>query len=75
LLPQLARQQGRQQELLADRVHFFAHNRHDFVDGSLAEEEVGVDSGAQLANVSGANQKFVTGNFGVCRGFTKSGKK
>ena len=75
LVPGLARQQGRQEELLADLVHLFADNADDFVDRPLAEVKVAVDACAELANVAGADEELVTGHFGVCRGLAKSGNK
>ena len=38
---------------------------------ALAEKEVGGDVRAELADVAGAEQKLVTGHFGVCRGLAK----
>ena len=47
--------------------------RDDLVDGALAEEEVSVDSGAKLADVAGAQQQLVAGDFGVGGSFAQSG--
>ena len=69
--PNFTRIQSRQQEFLPDFVHLFANNAHDFVNGSLTEEQVGVDSCAQLTDVSGTEKELVTGDFGVCRCFAK----
>ena len=66
---------GGQKELLPDLVHLFAHDADDLVDGALAEEEVVVNAGAELADVAGAEQELVAGDFGVCRGLTKGGDK
>ncbi len=55
------------QEFLADLVHLLAHDGDDLVDRSLAEEEIRVNAGAELADVSGAEEEFMTGDFGVCR--------
>ncbi len=74
-LPHLARIQRRQVELLADGVHLLAHDAGDLEDGPLGEEEVGVDSSRQLADVSGAHQELVAGDFGVGGCFTKGGDK
>ena len=70
-LPQLAGMEGGQEEFLADLVHLFADDVHDLVEGAVAQEEIGVDSGGQLADVSGADQEFVAGDFGVGRGFAQ----
>ena len=72
-LPDLARIQRREVELLADGVHLLAHDAGDLEDGPLGEEEVGVDSRRQLADVSGAHQELVAGDFGVGRSFTEGG--
>ena len=45
--------------------------RDDLVERALPEEEVGVDAGAELADVAGAQQELVAGDFGVCRGFAQ----
>ena len=74
-VPDLARQQGREQELLADRVHLLADDRDDLVDRPVAEEEVRVDSRAELAHVSGAQQQLVACHFGVGRGLAQSRNK
>ena len=58
--------------LLADGVHLFAHDGDDLVDGARAEEELRIQARAKLANVSGAEQKSVAGDLGVCRRLTKS---
>ena len=47
----------------------------DLVQRPLAEEEIGVDSGAKLADVAGAEQELVAGDFGVRRGLAKSRNK
>ena len=73
LLPDLARVERGKKKLLADRVHLFAHDGDDLVDRAIAEEEIAVDAGAELANVTGAEQQLVAGDFGVCRGFTEGG--
>ncbi len=73
LPPQIGGMDGGQEEFLADAVHLFAHDGDDLVDGALAEEEVGIDAGAELADVSGANEELVAGHFGVSRSFAESG--
>ena len=40
---------------------------------AVAEEEVAVDAGAELADVAGAEQELVAGDFGVCGGFAEGG--
>ena len=75
LLPDLRRHDAGEEELLADLVHLFADDADDLVDGSLAEEEIGVDSGAELADVSGAEEELVAGDFGVCRSLAECGDK
>ncbi len=72
-LPELLRIEGGEQELLTDAVHLFAHDGDDLVDGAVAEEEVAVDSGAELADVTGAEEELVAGDFGVCGGFAEGG--
>ena len=72
LFPELAGVEGGEQELLADGVHLLADDGDDLVDGTLAEEEVGIDAGAELADVSGAEEKLVAGDFGV-RGVLRAG--
>ena len=52
-----------------------AHNRDDLVDRPLPEKQNVIQARSQLANVAGAEQKPVTGHFGVCRGLAKSGNK
>ena len=42
---------------------------------ALAEEEVVVDSCAELADVAGAEEEFVAGDFSVGGGFAESGNK
>jgi len=59
LFPHLARVQRGQVKLLANRVHFFADDRGDLVDGAVAEEEVRVEAGSKLANIACAKQKSV----------------
>jgi hypothetical protein len=71
LLPDLAGLDGRQQELLTDLVHLLADDRDDLVDGAVAEEEERIDPGAELADVTGAQQQPVAGDFGVGGSFTE----
>jgi hypothetical protein len=52
-----------------------ANDGRDLIDGAVAEEEIVVDSGSKLADVSGAEKELVAGYFGVCGGFTKGGDK
>ncbi len=73
LLPELARVERGQEELLADLVHLFADDGDDLVDGALAEGEVAVDAGAELADVAGAEQELVAGDFGVGGSFAEGG--
>ncbi len=54
-------------------VHLFADDGDDLVDGAVAEEEVAVDAGAELADVAGAEEELVAGDFGVGGGFTEGG--
>ncbi len=65
--------EGGEEELLADAVHLLADDGDDFVDGAVTEEEVGVDACAQLADISGAQEEFVAGDFGVGGGFAEGG--
>ena len=62
-------------KLLADPVHLLANDANDLVDRPLTEEEIVIETRAQLANVAGAHEELVTGHFGVCRGLAKSGNK
>ena len=75
LLPRLARHNPRQVELLRDLVHLVAHNGDDLVQRALAQEEVVIDSGAELADVAGAEKKLVAGHFGVCRSLAQCRNK
>ena len=45
------------------------------LSAALAEREVAVDAGAELADVAGAEQELVAGDFGVGGGFTEGGDK
>jgi hypothetical protein len=45
------------------------------MDGAPAEGEIAVDSGAELADVSGAEEEFVTGDLGVGGSFAEGGDK
>ena len=40
---------------------------------AVAEEEVAVDAGAELADVAGAEQELVAGDLGVGGGFAEGG--
>ena len=74
--PNFSRVQRRQVKLLAaDAVHFFAQDLHDLQRDALAQRQVGIDAGAKLADQTGAQQKFVRNDFGVCRIFAKSGNE
>ena len=75
LLPRLAWHNPRQVELLRDLVHLVADNGDDLVQRALAQEEVVIDSGAELADVAGAEKKLVAGHFGVCRSLAQCGNK
>ena len=68
-LPDLARIQRWQKQLLPDGVHLFAHDAGDLQNGSLGEKQVGVDSSRQLPDIAGAHQELVAGNFRVSRRF------
>ena len=68
-------QDAGQVELLADRVHLLAHDGDDLVERALAEEQVVVNPGAELADVAGAQQELVAGHFGICRGLAQGGDK
>jgi len=63
--------EGGEQELLTDAVHLFAHDGGDLVDGAVAEWQVAIDSGAELADVTGAEEELVAGDFGVCGCFAE----
>jgi len=64
-----------EQEFLADFVHFVADDGDDLVEGTLSEEEVVVEAGADLADIAGANEELVAGHFGVRRGLAKGGNE
>src|ERR1700686_5706917 len=74
-LPQLPWMNGRQIEFLSDFVHLLADDTHDLVKGALSHEEIGVNPGGQLADISGAHQELVTGDFSVCWRLAQSGNK
>ena len=59
--------QRRQEKLLPDLVHLLAHDGDDLVQRALAEEQIAVDAGAELADVAGAEQELVAGDLGVWR--------
>src|SRR5436305_11978414 len=67
--------QRRQQELLPDLVHFLADDADDLVYGTLSEEQIRVNAGGELTDISGADQKFVARDFGVGRRFAQRGNK
>ena len=75
LFPKLARVQRGEQELLRDGVHFFADDGDDLVDRTLAEEEIRVDAGAELAHIAGAQKQLVACDFGVGGRFTECGNE
>ena len=75
LFPELAGIECGQVEFLADLVHFLADDAHDLVDRAVAQEEERVDAGAQLPDVSGADEQFVAGDLGIGRGLAKSRNK
>ncbi len=74
-LPDFARVQRWQQEFLSDGVHLLADDRDDLVDGAIAEIEVAVNSSAELADITSAQEQFVACDFGVCGSFTECGNK
>src|SRR5664279_5306988 len=73
--PDFARVQRRQVEFLTDLVHLFADDAHDLLGSAIAEEKKRIDSGAQLTDVSSADQQLVTSDFGIGRSLAKSGDK
>jgi hypothetical protein len=75
LLPELARVERGQQELLADLVHLLAHDGDDLVQRALAEKEIVVNARAQLADIAGAEQEFVAGDLGVRRSLAEGRNK
>jgi len=74
-LPNLLGIEGREEELLTDSVHLFADDGDDLVDRTVAEEEIAVDTGAELADVAGAEKELVTGDLGVGGCFAEGGDK
>ena len=49
-----------------------ADDGDDLVDGALAEGQEGVKAGTELADVAGAEEEFMRGDFGVGGGFAES---
>src|SRR5208283_5216329 len=74
-LPNFARIQRRQVEFLADLVHLLADDAHDLLGGAVAQEQKRVDAGAQLTDVSSADQQLVASDFGISRSLAKSRNK
>ena len=75
LLPELGGVEGGEEELLADGVHLFADDAHDLVDRAVAEKEIGVDAGAELADIAGAEEELVAGDFSVRGDLAEGGDK
>ena len=71
--PDLGGDKGGKKELLADGVHLFADDGNDLVNSPVAEEEVGVEAGAELADVAAAEKELVAGDFGVCGELAEGG--
>ena len=74
-LPQFARMHGRQIKLLPNLVHLVAHDIDDPQERTLPQKKIRINTGSQLANVSGPHQIFVTGNLGICRRFAQRRNK
>jgi hypothetical protein len=75
LLPQFARIERRQQELLANLVHLVANHINDLQYRPLRHEQIGVNACAHLPDVSRADKKLVAGDLGIRRGLAQSGNK
>ena len=75
LAPQVGGMDGGQEKFLADLVHLVADDGNDAVDGALAKEEVGINAGAELADVAGADEEFVAGHFRVSGGLAEGGNE
>ncbi len=73
LFPDFFGVDGREEELLADAVHLLADDCDDLVDGTVAEEEVAVDAGAELAHIACAQQELVACDLCVGGGFAQGG--
>src|SRR6202163_3730423 len=73
--PDFARIQRGQVELLSDLVHLLADDAHDLLCSAIAEEQKRIDPGAQLTNVSSANQQFVASDLGISRSLAQSRDK
>src|SRR5262249_22490308 len=71
LLPQLARVERREIELLPDPVHLLADDRRDLVQRALPQREVAVDARAELADVTCTKQELMTGDLSVGRSLTQ----
>jgi hypothetical protein len=67
--------EGGEEELLADLVHLVADNGDDFIDASVPEEEVAIEACAELADVAGAEEELVAGDFGVGWSFAEGGNE
>ncbi|MNW58181.1 hypothetical protein D3C74_360280 [compost metagenome] len=64
----LARQQGREVDLLAARVlHLLADDRLDLGEHAQAQREPGVDAGGGTTDVAGAHEELVARDLGVDR--------
>ena len=75
LLPHLFGLKGGEEELLTDAIHLLTNDGDDLVDGAVAEWEIAIDSGAELADVTGSEEELVAGDFGVCGCFARVGMK
>ena len=73
-LPDFRGMKSRQIKFLrTNPIHLFAQDLHDLERDALGHRQVRIDSGAELANQAGAQQKFVRDNFGISRIFAKRG--
>src|SRR5580658_4179941 len=75
LLPEIARIQRGQVKFLADLVHLLADDTHNFLRSAIAHEQKRIDPGAQLTNVSSADQQFVASDLGISRSLAKRRNK
>ncbi len=74
--PQLGRLHDRHQQLdRAGAVHLLANDRLDLANAAQTDRHVGVDTGCQAPDHSGAQHQRVADHLGIGRRFFKGGKE
>ena len=69
-LPEISRlDHGHEQLLGAGPVHLFADYGGNPLQGHQAQGKIGIESGGQLPDITGAEKKLMADNFGLGRGF------